>query len=106
MTKYMVHGTYTAAGLAGVLKDGGTGRAAAVKSLAESVGGSVESIYWAFGAEDFYITVVMPDAKAAAAVALTVGASGAVRVATSELMSVADLDEAVARKVNYRPPGS
>ena len=106
MPKYMFHGGYTAAGAAGLLKEGGTGRAEAVKQLAASVGGTVESIYWAFGAEDFYIVVDLPDAHAAAALSLSVSASGAVHVTTSELMTAADVDDVTRRTVKYRAPGA
>ena len=106
MPKYMIHGSYTAAGAAGVLKDGGSGRLQAVTALAESVGGSVESAYWALGPEDFYITVDLPDNKAAAAVSLTVAATGSVTLSTAELFSAADVDEIVSRRATYRPPGA
>ncbi len=105
MPKYMFHGAYTAAGAAGVLKDGGSGRLAAVEALAKSVGGTVESAYWAFGNDDFFIVAELPDAEAAAALSLTVGASGAVRITTSEVLSAAQVDEAARRRVEYRPPG-
>jgi uncharacterized protein with GYD domain len=106
MPKYMFHGTYTATGAAGVLKDGGTGRMAAIEALATSLGGSIQSMDWATGADDFYLVCVLPDSKAAAAVSLTVGASGAVRIASSELFSAADVDEIVARRGTYRAPGA
>lgn len=106
MAKFMFHGSYTASGAAGVLKDGGSGRLKAVEALAASVGGTVESCYWAMGAEDFYITVELPDKEAAAALSLTVAASGAVRISTAELLSAADVDEISKRHVTYRPPGA
>ena len=43
MPKYMLHGSYTAAGAAGVLKDGGSGRLNAIEALAASDGGTIES---------------------------------------------------------------
>jgi len=49
MAKYLFHGSYTESGIKGVLKDGGTGRRKAVDALAKSLGGTVESMYWAFG---------------------------------------------------------
>ncbi len=106
MAKFMFHGSYTAAGAAGVLKDGGSGRLTAIEALAASVGGTVESCYWAMGAEDFFITVELPDNKAAAALSLTVAASGAVRIATAQLLSAADVDEISKRRVTYRAPGA
>lgn len=106
MPKFMFHGSYTAAGAAGVLKDGGTGRMKAIDALATSLGGSIESAYWAMGVDDFYITADLPDNKAAAALSLTVGASGAVRITTAELFSAADVDELVGRRTTYRAPGA
>ena len=106
MPKFLFHGSYTAAGVAGVLKDGGSGRAAAIDALAASLGGSIVSAWWALGAEDFYIVADLPDSKAAAALSLTTGASGAVNISTAEVFSAADVDEIVARRATYRAPGA
>ena len=106
MPKYMLHGSYTAAGAAGVLKEGGSGRLKAIEALAASVGGSIDAAYWAVGTDDFYITCDLPDSKAAAALSLTVGASGAASVTTSELFSAADVDVIVSRRTSYRAPGA
>lgn len=105
MPKYLFRASYTAAGAAGVLKEGGTKRQEAVTALVESVGGSVESLYWAFGPDDFFMVAELPDSAAAAAASLTVGASGSVSVTTAELMDAAQLDDVVKRRPTYRPPG-
>lgn len=106
MPKYLFRASYTASGAAGLLKEGGTSRAKVVEALAASVGGSVETMYWAFGEDDFICIADMPDAGAAAALSLTVGASGAVNITTSELLSAAEVDDVVRRRVEYRPPGA
>ena len=106
MPKYMFHGAYTAAGAAGLLKDGGTGRENAVKQLLASLGGSLESFYWAMGKEDFYIIAELPDARAAAALSIAVAAAGGAHATTSELMTAADVDDATQRRANYRAPGA
>jgi uncharacterized protein with GYD domain len=106
MPKYMFRASYTAAGAAGVLKEGGSARAKAVEAMVKSVGGKVESMYWAFGADDFILIADAPDAAAAAAASLTVGASGVASVTTAELLTAADIDKIVRRKVEYRAPGS
>ena len=49
MAKYLFHGSYTQAGIQGVLKDGGTVRQKAVEDLAARIGGSVEAMYWCSG---------------------------------------------------------
>jgi uncharacterized protein with GYD domain len=106
MPKYMFRASYTPAGAAGVLKEGGSARLKAVQALVESVGGKVEAAYWAMGADDFILIADAPDTAAAAAASLTVGASGAASVTTSELLTAADVDEIAKRRVEYRPPGA
>ena len=106
MPKYLVRANYTAAGAAGLLKDGGRGRTQAIKKLVESGGGSVESIYWAMGDDDIIIICDAPDAMAVAALSLNVGASGAARCSTSELLTADQMDEVADRQVTYRAPGA
>jgi len=106
MPKFLFHGSYTAAGAAGLLKDGGSGRLTAIEALATSLGGSIESCYWALGKDDFYIVAELQDNKAAAALSLTVGSTGAVTISTAELFSAADVDEIAARRATYRAPGA
>jgi uncharacterized protein with GYD domain len=106
MPTYLYRGSYTPSGVAGLLKEGGSGRLAAAAALIESVGGSVESNHWAFGADDFFIIAELPDAASAAAAALAVGASGAVNLTTTPLLTAAEVDAAVAKSPDYRPPGA
>ena len=106
MPKYLFHGAYTQAGIQGVLKDGGTGRRKAVEALAASVGGRLDSIYWAFGKDDFYVVADLPDHAAAAALAAITGASGAVSISTVVLLTAEDLDAAVKLHPAYRAPGA
>ena len=83
MPKYLFRASYTAAGAAGLLKEGGTSRLKAISALVEGAGGKVEAAYWAMGADDFLMIADVPDVTAAAAASLTVGASGAAEVTTS-----------------------
>jgi uncharacterized protein with GYD domain len=106
MAKYLFTASYTAAGAKGVLSEGGTSRQKAVERLVKSVGGKVECMYWAFGAHDFYLIADMPDTAAAAALSLTVSASGTVGASTTVLLTAADLDAAAKADVQYRAPGA
>ena len=106
MPKYLFRASYSAAGAAGVLKEGGTGRVKAIEALVKSVGGTLETAYWVMGADDFLLIADLPDTAAAAAASLTVGASGVASVTTSELLTAADVDEIAKRRVEYRPPGA
>ena len=106
MSKYLIQGSYTAEGAKGLLKQGGTSRRADIEKMLGDLGGSLESIYWAFGETDFYLVADLPDAATAAALGLTVGGSGAVRMRTTVLLTAEELDEAQGKTVDYRPPGS
>ena len=105
MAKYLIQANYSAEGLKGLLKEGGSGRRDAVDKLLASVGGKVESFYYAFGDTDAYVVVDVPDNVTAAAVALTVGASGAVAIKTAVLMTPEEVDQATKKSLAYRAPG-
>ena len=105
MPKYLITGSYTQAGIKGVLGEGGSSRRAAVEKLAESVGGKVESFYYGFGGDDYFVTVDLPTNEAAAAVAMTVAASGAVSPRTIVLLTPEDVDAATKLSPSYRAPG-
>jgi uncharacterized protein with GYD domain len=105
MPKYLIQANYVGDGVKGLLKEGGTGRRAAVEKLAASVGGSLEAIYYAFGDTDVFIILDLPDNASAAAAALTAGAAGAVTLKTTVLMTPEELDQATKKSPSYRPPG-
>jgi uncharacterized protein with GYD domain len=106
MPKYLIKASVTPEGAQGMMKEGGTGRREAVEKLAESAGGSLEALYFAFGETDVYSIVDLPDNSAAAALALTVSSSGAIQTNTVVLMTPEEVDEATRKTVEYRPPGA
>jgi uncharacterized protein with GYD domain len=107
MAAWSQHETTASSGI-GHERDGdcGPGRRAAVEQLSASTGGKLESFYFTFGADDFVIVVDLPDNEAAAAVAMTVGASGAVDIRTTVLLTTEQIDAVARRVVDYRAPGS
>lgn len=105
MPKYLFHGSYTEAGLKGLLKDGGSKRREAVEQLMRGLGGSLETIYFAFGGDDFYVIAELPDHESAAAGSLVVNATGTSKVKTTVLLTPEEIDKAAKKSVNYRPPG-
>jgi uncharacterized protein with GYD domain len=105
MPKYLVTARYNPEGIKGVLKNGGTARSNAVAKAIAGAGGSMESFYFAFGAEDAYVVVDMPDNEAAAAVSMAVGATGLVACRIVVLLTPAEIDEAAQRQVDYVAPG-
>jgi len=106
MPKFLVRGNYTQEGLKGLMKDGGTGRRAAVDRACASLGGRLESFYFALGDTDVYVIAELPDAIAASTIALAAGASGAVSINTCQLLNPEDVDAAIKRTVTYRSPGA
>jgi uncharacterized protein with GYD domain len=105
MAKYLLQASYTLEGTKGLLKDGGSKRRASIEALAKSMGGRLEAFYFAYGESDVVVIVDLPDSVTATAIALTVGASGAVRLKTTVLVTPEEVDQAVKKTVNYRPPG-
>ncbi len=106
MSKYLFIANYSADGVKGVLAAGGSARQAAIAAAAKAAGGSLESFYFAFGADDAYVVVDLPDDVAAAALAMQVGASGLASTRTVVLLSPEDVDRAAKAPNAYRPPGS
>lgn len=106
MAKYLLKASYSVDGIRGVMKEGGTGRRAAVEKLVANLGGSLEAFYYAFGQTDVYVIADIPDNETAAAIAMTVGASGAASVDTVVLLTPEEIDKAAHTSVDYRPPGA
>ena len=107
MAKYLLKVSYSADGLKGVMKEGGTSRVKAVERALAGVGGSLESFYFAFGGADVYVIADVPDHAAAIAMAATVSTSGAIsNYETVVLLAPSEIDEAMNRTVDYTPPGS
>jgi len=106
MSKYLFRANYVGDGVKGLMADGGSKRRDAAKAAIESVGGSLESMYYAFGETDVYGFCDVPDAASAAALSLIINSSGAVTINLTPLMTPEDLDAAAAKTPSYRPPGT
>jgi uncharacterized protein with GYD domain len=105
MGKYMFEVSYTVEGVRGLLEKGGSTRKSVVQSMAKKLGGKLEAFYFAFGGTDVYALIDLPDNEAAAAAALTIGASGAANIRTVVLLTPEEIDAAGQQQVAYRPPG-
>ena len=71
----------------------------------KELGGTLETIYYAFGESDVYSIVDMPDNISTAALSLKIAASRAVKVKTVVLLTPEEIDQATKKSVSYRPPG-
>lgn len=105
MPKYLLQVSYTADGVKGVVKDGGSKRRAVATALVQSLGGKVESFYFGFGKTDVFVVAELPDNAAAAAASLVVAGSGAAASQVIVLLTPEEIDQAVKKSGTYTPPG-
>ncbi|MFE1442002.1 GYD domain-containing protein [Streptomyces sp. NPDC058739] len=106
MPKFLIQATYTPDGTKGLLKEGASGRRAAVEDVVTGLGGRVEAMYFTFGEDDLVCILDFPDSVSMAAASLSVKASGALRTRATPLLTVDEIDEAARREVGFRPPGA
>lgn len=105
MPRFMIVASYTAEGEQGLLNKGGSARRASVTEMVEKLGGRVETFDFAFGDDDVFVTVELPDNVTAAAIGLAVGASGLVGLRTVVLLTPEEIDAAAAKHAEYHGPG-
>ena len=84
-------------------------RSAAARDVAESLGGKLLGFWYAFGEFDGVFLMEAPDNASAAALAMAVGAGGALsEIETTVLLDMDEAQDAMrkAAAATYRPPGS
>ncbi|HEV2447684.1 MAG TPA: GYD domain-containing protein [Candidatus Sulfopaludibacter sp.] len=106
MPKYLIQARYTNQGIQGLVTDSASGRRADVQAAVKALGGQVEVLYFAFGEDDAIVILDLPGNTAAAALSLTISGAGAVRVRTTPLLTVEDVDQALEIHTQYRAPGA
>ena len=105
MAKYLFTGSYTAEGLKGLLKEGGSGRRKAVEDAVKHMGGRLEAYYFAFGESDVVTIVDVPDNVTAAALAIGIAATGTVGTRTTVLLTPEEVDQATKKTLSFRAAG-
>ena len=108
MPFYLSKFSYTPATWARIIANPEDRRKAA-QSYIESVGGKLHGFWYAFGTHDGYTLWEAPDNVSMAAVALAIGAGGALSsIETTVLLTVDETMDALRRagQVGYRPPGA
>ncbi len=105
MPKYLAHASYTVEGLKGLLKDGGSKRREVVEQLTKGLGGTLEAFYYAFGDDDVFAIMDLPDNVSVTAASLIINAAGAAKVKITVLLTPGEVDQATKTSVDYRPPG-
>src|SRR5215218_2184491 len=107
MPKYVAFARYSPEALEGIRKVGYASREPALENLCKSLGGTLEAIYFLNASHWHLMTIQdLPDTDAVFALFSFVGANGAIPEAEIiELRSPAEADAAVARQLNWTPPG-
>jgi uncharacterized protein with GYD domain len=103
--KYLFEASYTPEAAKALKSEGGSPRVAATKALIESLGGTLECFYFAFGDTDAYIIADMPDNATVAVTQLAVHGSGAISSRTVVLLTPSEIDQAAKRDVPFQSPG-
>ncbi|MGY1593823.1 GYD domain-containing protein [Geodermatophilus sp. SYSU D00708] len=106
MPRFLFIAKYAPQGAKAIMAAGGTTRRNAIEKMVTDLDGRLETFDFAFGEEDVYTIVDLPDNKTAAAMALTVNASGVAHVRTVLLMSPEEVDAARQVHPDYQPPGA
>ena len=108
MPKFLVEAQYSSAGLEGLVADGAAKRQRDAKAAFKSLGGKLETFYFALGNNDIVGIVDFPDAASAAAASILTGSTGLVKIKTTALLTVQEADEGIekAKGARYRPPGA
>ena len=106
MAKFLVRANYTGDGVKGLMSEGGSKRRDAATAAIESVGGTLDCMYYAFGETDMYAICDMPDNVSATAVSLLINSSGAVSLNMIPLMTPEDVDAAVREDAVVPRPGT
>jgi uncharacterized protein with GYD domain len=108
MPLYLTRFSYTPDTWARLIKNPEDRRVAAQKYI-ESVGGRLHGFWYAFGEHDAYNLWEAPDNMSMAAVAVAIGAGGALSsFQTTALLTVEETLAALekAQSIKYKPPGS
>jgi uncharacterized protein with GYD domain len=83
-------------------------RTAVVRAAMESIGGTLEALYYTFGADDFVGLAEVPDNIQAAAVSIAVASTGRYRnFRLTPLLTAQEMVQAMqgAGQVSFRPAG-
>jgi uncharacterized protein with GYD domain len=107
MPHYLSRFSYTTEAIS-ALVNGPEDRSAAAREVVESVGGRLVGFWFAFGEFDGVFLIEAPDNAAAAALAMAIGAGGALAdIQTTVLLDMDEAQEAMRRAgtATYRRPG-
>ena len=106
MPKFLFVANYSPEGMKGLLREGGSERRKMIADIARNLDGELEAFYYAFGADDVYSIVDLPDNTTAAAMAMHITAGGMVKCHVTVLLTPEEIDQSARTKMYFRPPGA
>ena len=108
MPKFLLHGRYNPAMVEALHANGAASRVAAISTGIGTVGGTVESIYWHSGGIESQVIADLPDDAAANSLMLSLHrhATDGSWATVTRLFDAAEIDVALARNGDMRPPGA
>lgn len=104
MPKYLSKVTFTAEAVQFLRQGKASVRQAETRKIFESIGGKLDGYYYVFGQDDVLVIGEFPDNVTAAAVSLLVNSLGPVRVTTTALITVEEMDQAIEKSASLKPP--
>jgi len=103
--KFFIVASYSKEGAQGVLKTGSfSGRKKATADMINGLGGTLEAYYYTSNG-DAYVICDLPNAAAAASIALTIKARGMGSITTTVLHQPEELDNTTGATTTYSHPG-
>ncbi|MDE2938962.1 MAG: GYD domain-containing protein [Chloroflexota bacterium] len=102
MPKYLAKASYSREGLQVLIDEGGSARRDAITAAISSVGGTVESLYFAFGEDDLYVLFDVPERTLATGLGMKIAAAGVISWSTTALLTPEEVDQASNVSVDYR----
>jgi uncharacterized protein with GYD domain len=106
MAMYMIQASYAASSVAAMIKNP-QDRAAAIRPMVEKMGGKLHGLWFALGEFDIVVLAEAPDNVSVTAIAMAVGATGALSsYRTTALLTAAEAVEAMRKAggASYQPP--
>jgi uncharacterized protein with GYD domain len=105
MPHFMIKGRYTTEGMKGLHKDKGSGREKVLSGACKAVGGKLVNMWYALGDSDVYAVVDMPGHLQVTSLCTAIAAAGVASTETVTLLTVAEMDKALAETVKYKAAG-
>ena len=106
MARFLIQASYTSEAVASLIQNP-QDRSAAIRSVVERLGGTMEAFYYAFGDYDVVVIADIPDNVTAAALSMSIASGGAVSAyKTTPLLTMEEAVEAMrkAGSAGYQAP--